>query len=199
MMRLLIIAFSLLITFDVNASETDISLLSNYGFYASWKSEQSTETFDVSHQNSFALKNVWRSAGEYAWEIYFSEQQVKLKQLEFKTINNLAHFELKSLQLGALKENPFSWGSEYYGAGVGVTRFTARADELNPSENISLSFFGGLQMKITQHFLLSFEGRMQLHLLDSMTSVNCSPECDIDIKSQTWSSLQIGAGLTYRF
>ncbi len=179
----------------VKADNLDVSLLGSYGLYASWEDQDTDQSIGIDHRQSLSGRLMWVTGGEFNWELYYNRADVDVDINE----NSSLVVNIETYQLGAVKESDSRSMKEYYGAGLGLTRFNPEFPGARSEEDISFSFFGGVETFLTDHLALTFDARLQFVVLDSATTIICDGGCLVKIKSELWGGLQLGAGLAYRF
>jgi len=84
-------------------------------------------------------------------------------------------------------------------AGIGATQYSPDDATLEDDTRFSFQVGGGTQLKIGSRLLLRLEARWIPTLFDSSAAGICSGGCIIAVKSDTYSQVQLNAGLVLRF
>ena len=89
----------------------------------------------------------------------------------------------------------------YIAGGLGATHFVAHGSGLNRKTYFSLSLGGGVEVPITGHVGLRFEGRGFLTILPDTTEIFCvsagGAACDVKVKGDVVGQILMMAGITF--
>ncbi len=84
-------------------------------------------------------------------------------------------------------------------AGVGATHFDPADAALDSDTRFSLQIGGGTNYRLSERLLLRLDARWFLSFFSDSAAVFCSGGCIIAVKSETYSQVQVNAGLMWRF
>ena len=174
--------------------------MGNFGLYSSWESSNDNVSYDIDHKKGWSTRLSFSGQNRSFWEIYYASSDVVLSPLTSPSLN----FNLSTLHLGASRlfdnrESKARTLQDYYGASVGLTRFSPNNFSGQLSDDFSFSLFSGIKGELSDNLFFTLEGRVLVVVLDSATTLTCKGSCNFVIKSELWTHLQFQAGLTFRF
>ena len=84
-------------------------------------------------------------------------------------------------------------------AGVGAGFFSPEDSSLNSETQFSMQVGAGVNYQLTDNLLLRFDARWLPTFFNGSGSAFCSGGCTIRLSSDTYSQIQVNAGLMFRF
>jgi opacity protein-like surface antigen len=84
-------------------------------------------------------------------------------------------------------------------AGIGATFFDPDDSTLDSDTRFSMQVGGGTAYRLTDNLLLRIDARWIPAFFNESSSGICSGGCVIAVKSETYSQIQVNAGITFRF
>ena len=162
-------------TADLHAADFEVTPTFGYTFGGSFENSENENTLDLAEGESFGvilgLRDKSKVGGAF-YEILYSHQSTYLKGDDtIFSDNHRFDLDIDTLHLGGRYGTEGKTFNPYVAAGVGVSHFSP---EYGDSETkFSFSLGGGVNIPLTKHVGLRFEGRGFGTVFDAESSIFC--------------------------
>ena len=161
---------------DLLAADFEVTPTVGYTFGGSFENSENGNTLDLAEGESYGvilgLRDKSNLKGAAFYEIFYNHQSTYLKGDEAIFSSN-SHFNLDidTLHFGGRYGSEGKMFNPYVAAGIGVTHFSPEHGESETKFSFSLG--GGVNIPLTKHVGLRFEGRGVGTVFDAESSVFC--------------------------
>jgi len=126
---------------------------------------------------------------------------VSHEQTEFDNNAGLSdrNIDITHVHFTAMSYYPDGKMEPFVMAGLGAGFFNPKDSTLKDVTKFSMQLAGGTNYKMTDNLLLRFDVRWIPTFFNGSTSGFCNGGCTIAISSDTYSQIQVNAGLMFRF
>ncbi len=202
----------LLATYGLPALATDLTLLAGYQFNADFEVESVGATptgtsqanaspgddieLDDDAAFGLAVDFLYRQRQDQRIGFYISHQQTR-----FDANAGLAErdMDVTHVHLTAMSYYPEGNFEPFVIAGLGVGIFSPEDSTLKDETQFSMQVGAGANYRLTDNLLLRFDARWLPTFFNGSGSAFCSGGCTIRLSSDTYSQVQVNAGLMFRF
>ena len=178
MRYLFLILFSVSLLFsldDVQAADFEVTPLLGYTFGGHFENSENGNSLDLAEGESFGvilgLRDKSKAGGAF-YEILYSHQSTYLKGEDtIFSDNHRFDLDIDTLHLGGRYGTEGKTFNPYVAAGVGVSHFSPERGDSETKFSFSLA--GGVNIPLSKHIGLRFEGRGFGAVFDAESSIFC--------------------------
>ena len=187
---------------DVQAADFEVTPILGYTFGGSVKDSETDDSFDFDDSVSYGVILGLRDEskkGSAFYEILYSHQPTYLK-VDDKALFDKDHLDvdINYFHFGGRFGTDGEMVNPYVVAGVGVTYFDVKGGD--SETKFSFSIGGGVNVPLSQHISLRFEGRGFGTVLDNDSSAFCvNNQCLVDLKGEVLWQYTGFSGLVFSF
>lgn len=199
-MRSIIVAVLLSLAAPVLAqSEDGVTLYAGYRFGGEFTDVNTDQPWDFTDGGSFAFSLAKGIDPQRQYEFFVSHRNGALKPPGFSAVTSNVGLAVTYYHIGG---NFFPDGlgrGVYLAGGLGLTHLDPREAGLNSETRFSLSLAIGYMIPAGKNFGFKLEARGYATLVDSSTAIFCSGGCIIQVKGDTFTQVDVLAGVSARF
>jgi len=199
-MRLIVFALLLgLVAPAMAQSEHGITLYAGYRFGGEFTDVASEQPWEFTDGSSFATSLARGIDAQRQYEFFVSHRNGALKPPGFSPATSNIRLAVRYYHIGG---NYFPEGlgrGAYLAGGLGLTHLDPREQGLNSETRFSLSLGFGYMLAVAKHLGFKLEARGYVTLVDSTSAIFCSGGCIIQVKADSFTQVDVLAGISARF
>jgi hypothetical protein len=199
-MRSIIVAVLVSLTAPAIAQGEDgVTLYAGYRFGGEFTDVNTEQPWEFTDGGSFALSLAKGIDPQRQYEFFVSHRNGALKPPGFSAVTSNIGLAVTYYHIGG---NYFPEGlgrGVYLAGGLGLTHLDPREQGLNSETRFSLSLGFGYMIPAGKHLGFKLEARGYLTVVDSTSAIFCSGGCIIQVKADSFTQVDVLAGVSARF
>jgi hypothetical protein len=180
-------------------SENGLTLYAGYRFGGEFTDVNTEQPWEFTDGGSFALSLAKGIDPQRQYEFFVSHRNGALKPPGLSAVTSNVSLAVTYYHIGG---NYFPDGlgqGVYLAGGLGLTHLDPREAGLNSETRFSLSLAFGYMIPARKNFGFKLEARGYATLVDSTTAIFCSGGCIIQVKGDSFTQVDVLAGVSARF
>jgi hypothetical protein len=180
-------------------SENGLTLYAGYRFGGEFTDVNTEQPWEFTDGGSFAVSLARSIDPQRQYEFFVSHRNGALKPPGLSAVTSNVSLAVTYYHIGG---NYFPDGlgkGVYLAGGLGLTHLDPREAGLNSETRFSLSLAFGYMIPAGKNFGFKLEARGYATLVDSTTAIFCSGGCIIQVKGDSFTQVDVLAGLSARF
>jgi hypothetical protein len=199
-MRSIIVAVLVSLTAPAIAQGEDgVTLYAGYRFGGEFTDVNTEQPWEFTDGGSFAFSLAKGIDPQRQYEFFVSHRNGALKPPGFSAVTSNIGLAVTYYHIGG---NYFPEGlgrGVYLAGGLGLTHLDPREQGLNSETRFSLSLGFGYMIPAGKHLGFKLEARGYLTVVDSTSAIFCSGGCIIQVKADSFTQVDVLAGVSARF
>ena len=193
---------ALLLSFTAPAiaqSEHGITLYAGYRFGGEFTDVVTDLPWEFTDGGSFAFSLARGIDPQRQYEFFVSHRNGALKPPGFSAVSSNIGLSVTYYHIGGNFFPDRLGQGAYLAGGLGLTHLNPHEQGLNSETRFSLSLGVGYMISAGKNLGFKLEARGYLTLVDSTSAIFCSGGCIIQVKADSFTQVDVLAGISARF